>query len=231
LTIDEIMATLQGLGTEQNRKIYRKHGAGGDLFGVSFADLAKLAKKLKRNHALAQQLWDTGNYDARNLATMIAEPMRMDEAALNAWATGLTCHGHADLFARNVASSSPSGAACMKDWMNSSMDFVSQCGWDLLAVRAMNEAALPDSYLESFLETIESGIHAAPNRTRHAMNMALIAIAIRNPALRGKAEAASRRMGKVEVDHGDTNCKTPDAVAYIAKAWAYKAKKATSRKT
>ncbi|MEO8657062.1 MAG: DNA alkylation repair protein [Bryobacteraceae bacterium] len=225
------MATLNGLGTEQNRKIYRKHGAVGDLFGVSFADLAKLAKKLKRNHALAQQLWDTGNYDARNLATMIAEPAQMDTAALNAWATGLNSHGHADLFARNVASSSPSGAACMKDWMNSSTDFVSQCGWDLLAMRAMNEAVLPDSYFEAFLETIESGIHAGQNRTRHAMNMALIATGMRNPALRAKAEAAAKRMGRVEVDHGDTNCKTPDAVAYIAKALAYKAKKTTSRKT
>ena len=225
------MSTLRGLGTEPNRKIYRKHGAIGDLFGVSFADLAKLAKKLKRNHALARQLWDTGNYDARNLATMIAEPVQMDTAALNAWAAGLNCYGHADLFARNVASISPSGEACMKEWMNSSADFVSQCGWDLLAMTAMNDAALPDSYFEPFLKTIESGIHAAPNRTRHAMNMALIAIGMRNPALRAKAEAAAKRIGKVEVDHGDTNCKTPDAVAYIAKALAHKAKKTTSRKT
>jgi hypothetical protein len=28
----------------------------------------------------------------------------------------------------------------------------------------------------------------------------------------------AKKIGKVEVDHGETNCKTPDAVTYIEKA-------------
>jgi hypothetical protein len=50
------------------------------------------------------------------------------------------------------------------------------------------------------------------------MNGALIGIGIAKPALRNKAIAAAKRIGKVEVDHGETNCKTPDAVTYIEKA-------------
>jgi hypothetical protein len=50
------------------------------------------------------------------------------------------------------------------------------------------------------------------------MNGALISIGIYKPALRKKAIEAARRMGKVDVDHGETNCKTPDAVSYIEKA-------------
>jgi hypothetical protein len=50
------------------------------------------------------------------------------------------------------------------------------------------------------------------------MNSALIGIGINKPALRKKAIEAARRIGKVEVDHGETNCKTPDAVPYIEKA-------------
>jgi hypothetical protein len=49
------------------------------------------------------------------------------------------------------------------------------------------------------------------------MNMALIAIGVRSAGLRKLALAAAKRIGKVEVDHGDTSCKTPDAAAYIAK--------------
>ena len=30
--------------------------------------------------------------------------------------------------------------------------------------------------------------------------------------------AVAKAIGKVEVDHGDTSCKTPDAVPYILKA-------------
>jgi hypothetical protein len=34
--------------------------------------------------------------------------------------------------------------------------------------------------------------------------------------------AAASRIGKVEVDHGETGCKTPDAIPYIKKAAARK---------
>ena len=41
-----------------------------------------------------------------------------------------------------------------------------------------------------------------------------------------EAIKAAKRIGKVTVDHGDTDCKTPDAVAYIQKVKARKAEKA-----
>ena len=56
--------------------------------------------------------------------------------------------------------------------------------------------------------------------------MAVIMIGCRNGALRKAATAAAKRIGKVEIDHGDTDCKTPDAAQYIEKTWAY----ATSKK-
>jgi len=36
--------------------------------------------------------------------------------------------------------------------------------------------------------------------------------------------AAAKRIGKVEVDHGETSCKTPDASTYIRKAVARRSK-------
>jgi hypothetical protein len=50
------------------------------------------------------------------------------------------------------------------------------------------------------------------------MNGALISIGILKPALRKRAIEAAKRIGKVEVDHGETNCKTPNAVSSIEKA-------------
>ena len=68
------------------------------------------------------------------------------------------------------------------------------------------------------LATIEKQIHRSPNWARYAMNGALISIGVFKPALRKKAIEAAQRIGKVEIDHGETNCKTPDAVPYIEKA-------------
>ncbi len=64
MELAEIMARLEALGTEQNRKVYRRHGAQEPLFGVSFGNLDKLRKELKTNDSLAEQLWSTGNTDA-----------------------------------------------------------------------------------------------------------------------------------------------------------------------
>jgi 3-methyladenine DNA glycosylase AlkD len=89
MDLDTAMQTLESLGTAQNRKVYPRHGVGENLFGVSFADLGKLTKQIKKDHALALQLWQTGNHDARILATMIADPQEMDENTLQSWASGL----------------------------------------------------------------------------------------------------------------------------------------------
>ena len=43
--------------------------------------------------------------------------------------------------------------------------------------------------------------------------------------------AASRRIGKVMVDHGETDCKTPDAEPYILKARARAKEKAAKKAT
>ena len=86
--------------------------------------------------------------------------------------------------------------------------------------------------------TIEREIGGAQNRVRHNMNGALIALGVRSAALRKQALAAAKRIGKVEVDHGETSCKTPDAIGYIEKTVAHRKamaerrakKKATKKK-
>lgn len=57
-------------------------------------------------------------------------------------------------------------------------------------------------------------------RKRHSINSQLISIGICNPRLEAKTLGTARRIGKVEVDHGETSCKTPDATAYIDKTVA-----------
>ena len=52
------------------------------------------------------------------------------------------------------------------------------------------------------------------------MNQAVIMIGGRSPALRKAALASAKRIGRVEVDHGDTACRTPEAGPYIEKMWA-----------
>ena len=61
------------------------------------------------------------------------------------------------------------------------------------------------------------------------MNDAIIGIGVRGGACTKAALATAKRVGKVEVDHGETGCKTPDAAGYIAKTLAYRAEKARKK--
>jgi 3-methyladenine DNA glycosylase AlkD len=229
MTRDQTMQVLEASGTEQNRKVYARHGVTGDQFGVSFAELGKLARQIKVNHALAQQLWKTGNADARMLATKIADPAQVTEKELNAWVKDIRYYALADSFAGLVYATKHARAR-MEAWMSSRDEYPAAVAWNLVAQFAGGDG-LDDGFYAACVEKVEKGVAGARNRTRYAMNMALINIGLRNPALEKMVLATARRIGPIEVDHGETGCKTPDVAAYIAKTKAYRAGKAGSKKS
>lgn len=223
MTLAQALQLLEAAGTAQTRKTYARHGIGPNMFGVSYATLGKLTRTIKRDHALALGLWASGNHDARVLATMIADPAQADAARLNAWVAACDNCGLGGAVAKFTAGTA-AAAALAAEWCADPREFVAVAGWDVVAELALASNG-PDAQFAVCLKTIEREIHTAPNYVRYAMNGALIAIGVRNSKLEKLAVAAAKRIGKVEVDHGDTSCKTPDAVAYIAKTKAHRAKR------
>lgn len=223
-TFERVMAELKKLGTAQNVKIYKRHGMVEPLFGVSFANLNLLKKQIKVDHELAQWLWASGNGDARNLATMIADPAKFTSKQVDAWAKDQDGYGSCDMLSGLIGKTSFAQEKA-EAWIKSKDEWVGRTGWNLIGGLAMNsEVKLADAYFEQMLGKIEKEIHGAKNFTRHAMNMTLICIGARSANLRKKAEAAAGRIGKVVVDHGETDCKTPEAIPYIEKMWVRKKK-------
>ncbi len=186
------------------------------MHGVSFANLKALRKKIEIDHTLAEKLWVSGNHDARILATMIEDPEAVRAIELERWVRDLDNYVVADAFS-SMVSRTPFARAKAEKWLASRKEFIGQVGYNLLSYLAMGDSELPNSYFIDHLKRVEARIHGSANRARHAMNQALIAIGLRNPALKRRAIAAARRIGEVDVDHGETSCKTPDPVASIAK--------------
>ncbi len=105
MTLKQAMTALRKMGTAQNRKVYARHGAGENLFGVSFANIGPLAQRIGTDQALAEQLGETGNSDARTLATMIADPEQFTASSADAWVGSIAYSLRADLFAPVIARS------------------------------------------------------------------------------------------------------------------------------
>ncbi len=77
MTIQEILLHLKSLGDGKVRAHNQKFGAGENQYGVKMGDIRALAKKIKVNHQLALELWETGNVEARFLAILIMKPQEL----------------------------------------------------------------------------------------------------------------------------------------------------------
>ena len=214
----KVLQELKSYGSAQTRKTYARHGIVGPAFGVKYGDLNKLKRKIKVSHDLAFELWNSGNYDARILATMVFDPLRIRVKDLAKLLKDIDCHVLSTALS-NIAQRSPVAEKVIRKWMSSRAELTSNAGWMMLAgiTRERPEIFTKREYGE-FLRVIELDIHRSPNRTKHAMNSALIGIGTYIDEK--KAITCANRIGRVEVDYGDTSCKTRQAAPSILKAAA-----------
>lgn len=214
-TLDSVLGELQKLGKPNTAKIYARHGVSEKSVGLAYADLKQLVKRLGTQHDLAQQLWQSGIHDARILATKISDPARVSAKQLEGWLSDASNH----IVTAAIAGLAAKGQAAVdlaKRWIQSAQEWRSAAGWSVLTEAALS-GKLGDEDAEHLLEHIRERIHDAANRTRYAMNNTLIAIGGANERLRPLALKVAEAIGEVEVDHGETGCKTPDAKSYIRK--------------
>lgn len=226
MKIRQALTALKEYGTAQNRKIYVRHGADASkVYGVSFANLGLLVKQIKCDHNLACQLWQTGNYDACNLATKIADPQAFTMAEAENWVIHVHNPLHAGLLGGVLAQSKHATKLVMR-WTKKKAEFVRETGYSLLgSLIKLDNQAISDEQALLFITTIEKEIHSSPNWARYGMNWALIALGTYKEAIRQEAIATAERIGQVQVDHGETSCKTPLAAPYIRKAALHLEKK------
>ena len=220
-----VMGRLEAAGTAQNRKVYARHGAAEPMFGVSYAELGKIAKSIKTDHALAVELWDSGNHDARVLALRVAEPAAVDEPMAGRWLGDvdnyILAEGLGGLCAQSRHARNLSDA-----WRDSPAEWTASTGWFIVTCTAEDPEVWSVQELRGLLRQIEAEIFERPNRVRHEMNGALIVIALRDGNLRRSVLAAADRIGPVKVDHGQTGCKTPEVAPYVERTLAHRAAKA-----
>lgn len=220
-----LMALLESLGTEQTRSTYRRHEMSEPLFGVKWGDMRPLAKRIGTDHELAIGLWDTGNGDARVLATMIADPGRMTAAQVDAWLADCDSYPLVDALVSGVAARMPDVRHRAERWTTSDRDRTAQAGWQLMSAFVASAVDTDDAYFEAQLATIEQRMTTYGNWTRRAASGAIISIGLRDATLEAAARATAARLGHVAFDPGMTGCVMPDPVAYIERTKARRAAK------
>jgi hypothetical protein len=218
-TVSDVMAELERKGSEKTRATYARHGITGDVYGVSVADLKTVVKQIKVNQALACALYETGNYDAKYLAGLVADGSQMSKKELEAWAKTATWGAISEYTVPWVASESEHARELANKWIDSKQESLATSGWctwgGIVATRPDEELDLEE--INGLLNRVVKQIAAAPNKVRYTMNGFVIAVGAYVRPLLKAAKAAAKKIGTVSVDMGDTACKVPLATEYIEK--------------
>jgi 3-methyladenine DNA glycosylase AlkD len=220
MTLKQVMTELASRGDAQTKKTFLRHGAKEPVYGVKIGELKVIHKKIKGDQALALELYDTGCAEAQYLAGMVADGKKMTPAQLQKWVETSVWSGSWGTTCVWVSSEHPDGLKLALQWIDSDVEKIATTGWNTLSALAaiVPDEKLPVKQFSKLLDRVAKTIKTAPDDVRYSMNGFIISCGTYIAELGDKAIATARKVGKVEVDMGDTACKVPDAEPYIIKS-------------
>lgn len=193
MTVRDILAQLESLGDDARRKHNTKAGAPDNQFGVKLGDIRAIAKKIKSDHRLALDLWDTGNVEAQLLATLIIKPKSLSADELDRLTRSVTCSQVADWLNAYVVAEHPEKESLRQEWMKAKDRWAARAGWNFTASRVNKGGDGLD--LPALLDRIEKELPKARPEVQWTMNNTLAAIGIHHPEYRERAVAIGERIG------------------------------------
>ena len=221
MKLEDIYIELEKSGTEQNKNVYLRIGAKGDLFGVSIDNLTKIKNSINSNtheKTLPQELWNTRNLDARILACMLCNPNVLSRNEANRWVYMINFHVLADHFAELVAKTRY-GMDIMYLWIQSPDEYIKRVGFSILSYFAKNDEDRSDLFFNGFIQKIKNELQTSPNRAKEAMCNCLITIGSRTEVLKERVLEATQAIGNVEIDHGEPTPKTINIKDSVNNIW------------
>jgi DNA alkylation repair enzyme len=222
MTAQEVVDELKTLGKPSIKKVLINHGACEPFFGVSIEDLKKIQKRIKKDHALAMELYETGISDAMYLAGLIVDDARMTKKDLTRWVKGAYWYLLSESTVPWVAAEGAHGWVMGLEWIDSKTEAIAAAGWSTLGAMLKIK---PDDELDmaticQLLGRVAKTIHEQPNRVRLQMNGFVIDLGSYVAALTDRSLEVADMIGLVKVDMCGTACKVPGAREYIEKVRA-----------
>jgi 3-methyladenine DNA glycosylase AlkD len=213
MTVEEVFSHLKSMSNEKVMARNAKNGATDNQFGVKLGDIRSLAKKIKANHELALELWETKNIDGRLLATLIIKPQALSIKELDDMVKSIDFAQVADWFNAYILKDHPEKELLSEGWVDSDNIWAARSGWSLTAGRIVRDAEGLD--LVKILDRIESEMANAAPEVQWTMNTALAQIGIHFPEYRNRAIDIAEKLGIYQDYPVSKGCTSPFAPIWI----------------
>ena len=176
-TAAEIVAHLHAIGSEENRQGMKRYGIRIDrALGISHGVQRDIAKKIRRNHERAFELWATGITEAQFIASVTADPKRFTADDARRWAAEFDSwdivDGVSDLFV-----DTDHWLDLIVEFAADEREFVRRTAFAMMAWSVVHRKNEPDETFLGFLPTIERHATDERNFVKKAVSWALRSIA------------------------------------------------------
>ena len=201
MDLETVMQELEALGKERMKKMYISNGAHEPLFGVATGAMKPIAKKIKINQPLAEELYATGNYDAMYFAGIISDPKAMTESDYDRWIDAAYFYMLSDYVVAVTLSESDIAQEVADKWIASGEELKMSAGWSCYCWLLGNrkDVEFSESKISNMLDIVENTIHDSPERTKSAMNNFISTVGISYVPLHENAVETAKAVGIVEV--------------------------------
>ena len=196
-TVAETIAWLKRTGTKATRDGMARYAIPSDnAFGVTVTQLNGQAKRLGRNQELADALWDTGWYEARMLAPLVGEPLRVTPAGMDRWSRDFDSWAICDSACFHLFDRTPHAWRKAELWSKRGDEFVKRAAFALLAGLTVHDKRTGDEPFAAALLLVEREATDERNFVKKAVNWALRSIGKRSPALHRAARDVATRLAE-----------------------------------
>ena len=190
-----VLAELRRLANPTNVAGMARFGiVGQNLLGISVVQLRAIAKRTGRNHALAEELWASGIFEARILAAFVAEPARVTRRQANAWAKDFECWADCDGLCIHLFRKTPFAHDLAVAWSGRREELVKRAGFTMMATLAVHDKAASNEVFRSYLGRVQEEATDERHNVKKGVNWALRQIGKRNPILNREAIRTAKRI-------------------------------------
>ncbi|MBW8285145.1 MAG: DNA alkylation repair protein [Rhizobium sp.] len=194
-SVDEIIAHLKSLRNEANITGMARFGIEtATALGITTSQMQALVRQVKRDHARALALWDTGLRDARMLAILTADPKALTINEARAWAGDFNSWEIVDT-AADLFTETPFWRALVEEFAEDEREYVRRTAFAMIAGATVHNKDEQDEALLAYLPLIEKHSTDPRNFVRKAVNWALRNIGKRNRNCHAPALALAEKLG------------------------------------
>src|SRR3989475_5661063 len=155
VTLEEIIGEIERRGDPKGVAGMARFGIqASKALGVSIPQLRDLAKKIGKNHSMAEQLWQTGIHEARILAGMIDDPARVTEDQMEKWVNDFDSWDIVDGSCGNLFDKTELAVRKAHEWSKRKEEYVKRACFVLMAEMAVHDKKATDKIFLGFLPVI-----------------------------------------------------------------------------